>query len=184
MTMTDANKESAHVRKKMGKWGSNKVPHTGWECVDFQDLGEVSKKCEMCEAHEVRYVYYMSHKGYQGTLAVGEVCAGYMVGSPNSATRLKEMQLKAQARQAWLKHKWSTSIDGNIYHRTPEGYLVTLYDKGTHWEWRIQHEQTKIDKKVDKYSEQQYATSDDAKLAAYKSIQILIEEYNKWLFGL
>ena len=32
-----------------GKWENPSVPHSGWECIDIQDLGEPVMTCQMCE---------------------------------------------------------------------------------------------------------------------------------------
>lgn len=63
-----------------GKWSLPGVPHKGWSCVHFEDLGEPSQICGMCESAEVRFVHYMEHPEFSETLAVGCVCAEHMEG--------------------------------------------------------------------------------------------------------
>lgn len=57
------------------------VLHSGWHCVDIEDLGEPHAEREMCESQTIRYVHHMEHPDYPGSLAVGCVCAGHMEGS-------------------------------------------------------------------------------------------------------
>ena len=47
---------------QFGKWNQSRVPHKGWSCVGFEDLGEPSTICEMCEHQEIRYVHTMRHR--------------------------------------------------------------------------------------------------------------------------
>lgn len=58
-----------------GKWSDPGVPHNGWTCVDFEDLGELSGLCGMCENQEIRYVHYMQHPQYSGLVGAGCDCA-------------------------------------------------------------------------------------------------------------
>ena len=79
-----------------GKWSEAGVPHTGWECVRIEDLGEPSLICEMCERAEVRYVHMMQNERWpNGVLKVGCHCAG----------RMEEDFKGAEEREAKFK-KW------------------------------------------------------------------------------
>lgn len=40
-----------------GKWSQQGVPKKGWTCIGFEDLGEPSTQCEMCENQDIRYVH-------------------------------------------------------------------------------------------------------------------------------
>lgn len=165
--MSKSNQEQEHVRKKPGKWATNEVPHSGWRCVNVQDLGEPSEKCEMCEAQEVRYVHYMRHKDYHTSLAVGCDCAGRMEDDLGAAkARDKEMQREAQRRLNWIKRKWDIAPTGRETYRT-KGYLVIIYNNGDHWSQRVRYEGDLSDR----LSPQKYETSDEAKLGAYDYIQ-------------
>jgi hypothetical protein len=75
-----------------GKWSQAGVPHTGWACVDMEDLGEPSETCEMCETAEVRYVHVMRNPAW-GDLRVGCVCAA----------RMEQDSKAAQERESGLK---------------------------------------------------------------------------------
>jgi hypothetical protein len=76
-----------------GKWSMGGVPHTGWECVDMEDLGEPSETCEMCEHAEVRYIHIMRNVGWPDELRVGCVCAARMEQN-SEAAQLRERRFK------------------------------------------------------------------------------------------
>ncbi len=58
-----------------GKWSQQGVPKKGWACIGFEDLGEPSTQCEMCENQDIRYVHQMQHPDYPHILECGCVCA-------------------------------------------------------------------------------------------------------------
>jgi hypothetical protein len=59
-----------------GKWENPNIPHSGWECIDVQDMGKPVFTCQMCEKELIRYAHYMQHQKYDDILVVGCICAG------------------------------------------------------------------------------------------------------------
>jgi hypothetical protein len=109
-----------------GKWSQPGVPHRGWSCVHFEDLGEPSQVCEMCESAEVRFVHYLEHPQFAGTLAVGCVCAEHMEDDYLAPrTREKSLRHKARRRKSWAGREWRVSAKGNSYLNT-EGCFAEL----------------------------------------------------------
>ena len=159
-----------------GKWAMPGVPHKGWACTGFEDLGEPSATCKMCETQEIRYVHHMEHPAYPGGLGVGCVCAGHMEADHEGARR-RELSLKASGRRraTWLGRKWRCSAAGNDYLNA-DGYNVVIYErvdgpKGPAWGFAITNRATSA--RVP--SRRSYRSSDEAKLAAFDGILWLKE---------
>lgn len=153
-----------------GKWSQKGVPQKGWTCTDVDDLGEPAETCEMCEAVQIRYVHYMTHPGFEGTLAVGCVCAERMEDD-YTGPRRREQALKGAAtrRGRWLLRKWQRSRAGNSYINT-DGFNITIYAKaGGGWGGRILERTT--NRAVE--ARRQYQTEDAAKLGAFTGMIFL-----------
>lgn len=82
-----------------GKWSQAGVPHTGWECVDVEDVVEPNAVCEMCErAGIISYVHVMRNVAWAGELRVDRVCASGMEQN-SGAAQAREKALE------WLKER-------------------------------------------------------------------------------
>lgn len=149
-----------------GKWAQPGVPHKGWQCVDVEDLGEPSAICEMCEAHEIRYVHHMQHPAYSDILGCGCVCAGHMENDYEGA-RLREKGLRnaSSRRQRWLTRDWRTSRNGNPFLNS-DGYNIVVYPAGRGWGFRVNNRTT--DKSV--VSRKLLTSMDAAKLRAFDAM--------------
>lgn len=129
-----------------GKWSQPGVPHKGWRCVGDEDLGEPSQLCEMCESIEIRYVHFVEHPSYPGTLGVGCVCAERMEEDYVAPSlREKKLRSRAQRRKTWERREWTTSAKGNPYLNT-EGFNLTVFEKsdatGKYWALKITHRES------------------------------------------
>ncbi|WP_040441047.1 hypothetical protein, partial [Roseibium aggregatum] len=90
-----------------GKCSQQGVPKKGWTCIGFEDLGESSTQCEMCENQDIRYVHQMQHPEYPDILECGCVCAGKMEEDYTAASRQEtESKNLARRRARWLTRKW------------------------------------------------------------------------------
>ena len=149
-----------------GKWAQPGVPHKGWHCVDIEDLGEPSAICEMCEAHQIRYVHHMQHPAYTEVLGCGCICAGHMENDYEGA-RLREKSLRnaGSRRQRWLTRDWRTSRSGNPFLNA-DGYNIVVYPAGRGWGFRVSNRTT--DKSV--VSRKMLASMDAAKLRAFDAM--------------
>ena len=77
-------------------WKREDVPHSGWECVGVDDLGEPVGICEMCGYQIIRYAHRMIHSKYR-TLTCGCICAGRMEGNVEEAKR-REAEVRKKQR--------------------------------------------------------------------------------------
>lgn len=128
MSQANHNSEYRQIKRKSGKWSKPGVPHKGWTCTGFEDLGGSNEVCGMCEFQLIRYIHYMKHPEYPEVIAAGCVCAGQMERDYGAArNREKSMRDTARRRSKWLERKWKTSSNGNEYINTRNGYHVVVY---------------------------------------------------------
>ena len=149
--------------KDHGKWSQQGVPHRGWQCCDFTDLGAVAETCEMCEIRPIRYVHYMEHPDYSAVLGVGSVCAENME-EDYTAPREREKQAKSIAgrRKTWMKTKWGTSSNGNP-RINRNGFIIVVYRSRGRWAYWIKEREGERS-----WSKPGFASEDEAKLAAFE----------------
>jgi hypothetical protein len=158
--------EEQLVAARRGKWALAGVPHKGWVCVDIEDLGSPTSRCEMCESQDIRYVHYMEHPAYAEVIGVGCVCAGHMEGDlAASKEREASMKSRASKRRRWLDRAWKRSQNGNPYIKA-DGHRVTLYRRGGGWAATV----ASLDGETVIHSRRNYRTSDEAALAAFDVI--------------
>lgn len=153
-----------------GKWSQKDVPHKGWTCVGDEDLGEPSQICEMCESVEIRFVHFMEHPTYRGTLGVGCICAEHM-SQDYVGPRLREKKMagRARRRKAWTERTWTISAKGNAYLNT-EGFNITVFKstdlKAPHWALKVTHRETDRSQ----FGKRKYGSQDEAKRAALDAL--------------
>jgi len=63
LSMTMMPDEDPECRR-FGKWSMPGFPHSGWTCIDIENLGAPDAICEMCERQDIRYVHAMEHPDY------------------------------------------------------------------------------------------------------------------------
>ena len=164
--------ETEFIRNGQGKWSEEGVPHKGWICIDIEDTGELSSVCAMCEKQLIRYKHYMKHSDYDKILEVGCVCAGNMEDDLVSAKRRDDfMKSRSNKRKKWLNRNWKISAKGNDYIKS-DGYIIVMKDKNTFWSAFIQSE----DKTFKKWSQRNYKTINEAKLAAFDYLTKILSE--------
>lgn len=156
-----------------GKWSDLGIPHKGWECIDFEDLGEPAETCEMCEFQEIRYVHVMRHSDYPSPLRCGCDCAGAMSNDYEGADRRERTAKNAARRRSqWLRRNWKTSAKGNAYLRT-DGFLVTVFQSGSAWKACVADSVSERKR----FSYRAFPTEDRAKLAAFDAMVRLKSEW-------
>lgn len=160
------------IKNKRGKWSQLNIPHKGWYCVDIEDSGTLSNTCEMCESQQIRFIHYMEHASYLGTLAVGCFCAGHMEENLTTAKRRDDfMKSRASKKKRWISRNWKISNKGNEYIKT-DGYVVTVFKKGDLWKSRV----SSFDNLHTFYSKKNYKTSDEVKIGSFDFITKLLSE--------
>lgn len=151
----------------LGKWSVPGVPHRGWTCVGIEDLGEPSATCQMCENVQIRYVHHMEHDDFEGSLAVGCVCAEHMEGDyVGPRKRETELRQASRRRANWHKRKWRLSPFGTIYLNTDGYYLQVYRATSTSWKLAIVNRSTRQRREGKKY----FASPDEAKAAAFDAL--------------
>jgi hypothetical protein len=149
-----------------GKWSDPGVPHKGWEFIDFEDLGEPSAVCEMCEFQTIRFVHVMQHRDYSTPLRCGCECAGKMSGDYEAAEQRERLAKNVASRRArWLVRNWKTSNKGYDYLKT-DGFLITVFPDGSRWKACVADSVS--DRK--QFSSRTFPTEDKAKLAAFDAM--------------
>jgi hypothetical protein len=161
---------SDSAARATGKWHRTDVPHSGWKCIDIEDLGRSSAVCEMCEAQDIRYVHSMEHASYATALRCGCVCAGRMEGSTETAKKREAILRSASTRrQNWLTRKWSCSRQEGAYLRAG-GYSVYVFPSGDQsWTFRVRDR--KRGGAVE--SRETYSTMDRARLKAFDIMTLM-----------
>lgn len=157
-----------------GKWTHDDVPKSGWVCAHIFVIGKDDplQVCEMCETQSIRFVHVMEHPDFPEALEAGCICAGHMEDDVEGArSREQEMQATLARRARWLKRGWRTSYKGNHFVNTHDGFMVVVFRQGKHWGGVVKDKQTGHEQR----SRRQYATEDDAKLAAFDALVMLLD---------
>jgi hypothetical protein len=160
-------------------WNKPDVPHKGWRCIQVCDLqfeqGEdyVPEVCEMCGQENLRFVHFMQHADYGRVVRVGCVCAEKME-CDRVNPKLREQQLvnRMARRSRWLNRKWRVSAKGNHFLNIEACNVVVYPDKFNSGQWRF-----RISDGFDEttFSDDNYATPDEAKLALFDTLADLLE---------
>jgi hypothetical protein len=153
-----------------GRWNEAGVPHRGWICIDFADLGKPTEICEMCQHAKIRYVHVMQHPDYPEALRCGCVCAENMEHDYTAARRREQIAKNHARRRAnWLERKWHYSSKGNPYLNV-DGFNIVLFPAGRQkWKGRITDRRTK--RTI--LSKRDYDSLATMKLAAFDAMTVL-----------
>jgi hypothetical protein len=159
-----------------GLWDQPGVPHKGWRCIACNDLEEPIGQCEMCGKEAIRYVHTMEHDEYHETLDVGCICAEKMEDSANRPRRREQrMKNKSRRRANWLRRKWRVSEKGNEFINVEQHNVVVYrsrqFGHANRWRYRIEDAYG-----ASSFSKASFATSDDAKLAAFEEFWARISD--------
>ncbi len=153
---------------QQGKWSEPGVPHKGWSCVGFTDLGKPSAICEMCEHQEIRYVHTMRHPDYADLLDVGIVCAEHMEEDYTSARR-RESNAKSIAGKLSRfmdSPRWRATRNGGQRIKRNE-CIIVISEKYSFGYW--------IKRGAAEWPQWGFDTEDEAKRAAFYKLQGIIE---------
>ena len=147
-------------------WKHEDVPHSGWHCVDVEDLGAPVGICEMCGYQIIRYAHYMEHPEYGG-LVCGCICAGRMEGDIEGAKRREnELKNRLARRVSFFKRKWKVSANGNDYLKLDD-HLVVICRALSRGMWKFAIDNV--------FSEKAYETKERAKAAAFDQLERIRE---------
>ncbi len=128
----------ARLKDTENLWRRDDVPHSGWICTGFTDLGAPVGVCEMCGHQIIRYAHHMVHPQYRPIVA-GCYCAGRMEGNVEAAReRERDLKNRLARQESFLKREWRRSKNGNQYLRI-RGHVLVLYKltNGGGWKYAI-----------------------------------------------
>lgn len=91
-------------------------PKTGWECVGWDDLGELIGSCECC-ATALRYVFLVSHPDWPA-MEVGTNCCDKLVGGAEANALMQQRQRRSDRLKRFVSsRKWFSFNDTHILHK-------------------------------------------------------------------
>jgi len=160
------------MMNRRGNWSVPGIPHKGWECVGFYDLGSITGKCGMCGGQNIRYVHVMSHPDYPGTLECGCVCAEHMADGYNGKDNEAVLRKAARRIKTQLKN-WRTKHNGT-QHKPYGDYYMIVFEKSGIWTPMIKYPSDRIKPKC----LQSYNTVDEAKLAALTFVDGIMRSHH------
>lgn len=107
------------------------IPHRGWLCRNPEgfDTEELEHHCEMCGT-AIRYLYYMEHPEYSGTLTVGSECTLNMSEDYAQIQNHKRARasLRNKLKNFMLKH-WQTYTDDHnneVLYKSYKNFTVGI----------------------------------------------------------
>ena len=155
-------------------WKRDDVPHSGWHCVNVEDLGAPVGICEMCGYQIIRYAHYMEHPEYR-SLVCGCICAGKMEGDIEGARRREsELKNRLARRVSFFKRKWKVSMNGNDYLKLDD-HLVVICSALSRGMWKYAIDNV--------FSEKAYDSKEKAKAAAFDRLELIRESGDKPILG-
>jgi hypothetical protein len=109
-----------------GLWTNDRVPKSGWVCVEVIDLGAARPVCQMCLKAHIRYAHTVTHPNSH-TLRVGVCCSGNLEGSPLGArARESVFRLREARRARWATKPWRRAKSGVAYLNS-DGVSIRVY---------------------------------------------------------
>jgi len=169
------NRDESHaVSGSRGRWSESGLPHSGWSCVDVDDIGAPDEICGMCLSQPVRYIHVMRHPYRSETIRAGCICAGHMQGDlAKAAARDKTMRSRSSKKKHWLRRKeWHISARGN-WTITVDDYRVTVFSRTEGVSWKVAAGKVGRDPI---FSARSVATIDEAKFAGFDLVSRLLLE--------
>ncbi len=150
------------------RWSTPGVPHKGWTCVDVEDRKTDDFEpydpgtCEMCGCNVLRFIHYMEHPEYDGTVEAGCVCAERMAEDYDGHARERDLKNRASRRARWLDRQWRVSAKGNHYLNVNGTNLGVFPSRRRCGEWGWWANGV--------FSRQTYESADRAKLALFDEL--------------
>lgn len=91
-------------------------PSDGWECMGFDDLGDISGECEVCGT-SMRYVFHIVHRKWP-SLEVGEVCCDHLTGVTSASDYMRKIQNEKTRRKTFVQsNRWKFDAFGTAHIR-------------------------------------------------------------------
>jgi hypothetical protein len=110
-----------------GRWCEPGVPHSGWECVLVEELGDLTA-CDMCQAAQIRYGHHMQHDDFDLTLVCCCACAEHMCEEYDGKEAEGEARADAARKKSLQMIVWRTASSGNsVYCRADEFVAIVFW---------------------------------------------------------
>jgi len=155
------------------------MPSSGWEYIDYEDLGDLIGECEKCHA-SIRYEHYIYHPKW-GELTVGAQCADNLTNTDEASRIERERKSYARRMKNFIKSKrWEYVVtqSGYILYRIKQnGYKILIKDYGEYSTITISFYQPPLwgylleGKWIDAQSENQYKTLTEARIKVSEFVE-------------
>jgi len=110
-------------------------PKFGWECLGWNDLGELTGTCELC-GNTIRYTFLVQHPDWRA-LEVGEICCNNLT-STQAASNIMDSERRSNDRRKRFASstRWQSSPEG-IHHIKQEDINVEVIPKDGAFKLRL-----------------------------------------------
>jgi hypothetical protein len=110
-----------------GRWCEPGVPHSGWECVVVEELGDLAT-CDMCQSAQIRYGHHMQHADFDLTLVCCRGCAEQMCELYDGREAEREARADAAREKSLRMIVWRASSSGtSVYCRTRDDFIAIVF---------------------------------------------------------
>lgn len=164
--MPPTEPENLAILQKHGRYSELGFPHTGWELVGEDDLGEPAHVCEACCSALCRYTYDLIHPAFPGRITVGCVCADKLTETSTASERERTRINRAIRRKKWVTRKgWKLSANGNPTLKVKGARITLREEKPNGWIWLLQAPPSEF-----RVSTSYFASAEIAKLEAFDTL--------------
>lgn len=85
-------------------------PFSGWDCVGYDDLGDLSGQCELC-GNAIRHVFFVQHEKWP-SLEVGETCCDHLTSTEEAS----EHRRFVERLQRFIESpRWKAEVSGGVW---------------------------------------------------------------------
>lgn len=135
------------------------MPKRGWECVGYDDLGDLIGECELCGT-DLRYLYLVQHPKWPA-MEVGTDCCDNLTGSLEASEHLDGYKKRADKVKRFVSSpRWKPRGPGELKIKQ-EGIYVVIKPNGAGFKVSMDGVTGKAD----------FATLLDAKMRVFETIE-------------
>lgn len=89
------------------------MPRRGWECIGYDDLGDLIGECELCGT-DLRYLYLIQHPKWPA-MEVGTDCCDNLTGSADASEHLDAYKKRTDRMKRFASsQRWKTKPSGEL----------------------------------------------------------------------
>lgn len=103
-------------------------PFLGWECIGYDDLGELIGECELC-GNSIRHVFFVQHEKWP-SLEVGETCCDHLTDTTEAGDHMDSVRRLESRRQRFIQSKrWKPGNSGVLQiHQKGVNLVIEPFD--------------------------------------------------------